>query len=86
MNTLLDRPHQADGQFLLAQASMAHALLDSAEAMQDADRADAEIGLARETMHSLNRNLVASNLAADLRETVEASRDRLRARLLLIDR
>ena len=86
MDTLCHRQHPPGGQFLLAQASMAHALLDSAEAMQDADRADAEIGLARETMHSLNRNLVASNLAAELPKTVEASRDRLRARLLLIDR
>ena len=77
---------QGGGQFLLAQVTLAHMLLDTAEAMQDADRAHEEIRLARETMHSLNRKLVALNLESGLRQTVEASRDRLRARLLTWDR
>ena len=84
-STSIDTLIHTDGRFLLADTAMAHALLDNAEAMQDADRAQAEIDLARVAMHAINRNLVVLNLAEDVRRTVEASRDALRARILSLE-
>ena len=80
---VLDTFHR--GASLMADAESVHALLDIAEATQDADRAREEIRFAREALHSLNRSLITLALDSGLRSTIEASRDRLRARLSALE-
>ena len=83
---MLDTFHRLNrGESLLADAQIVHSLLDIAEATQDADRAREEIRFAREAMHSLNRSLITVALDARLRSTIEAARDRLRARLSALE-
>ena len=73
------------GEFLLIDAATAHTLLDVAETTRDVVNARRDIQLARESLETLNRYLDELDLETALRAVIERSRDKLRARLSVME-